>query len=125
MVCIAMQAHLGLQHICPLHPSNLRCFSILAETYVISVHGPAGEMGILQSAPDRAVDVDFRLVLEFLCDEFADCSGASARGFHYATRDRCMAGARPLNLGAAEARDTIEELEGKYRSSEVPHQTHL
>ena len=124
MVCIANASCLVIKHICPHHNLIYRAFT-LADTYVISVHGPAGQMGILQSAPDRTVDVDFRHVLEFLCDEFADCSGASARGFHYATRDRCMAGARPLNLGAAEARDTIEELESKYRSAEVPYQTLL
>ena len=59
------------------------------------------------------LDMEFRLILEFLCDEFAECSGASDRGFRYAARDRCMAGAVSLKLGAAEARDTIEELEGK------------
>ena len=68
---------------------------------------------MLQSDPKRTLDSEFRLVLEFLCDEFAECSGASDRGFRYAARDRCMVGAGFLSLRAAEARDTIEKLEGK------------
>lgn len=59
------------------------------------------------------LDMEFRLVLEFLCEEFAECSGASDRGFRYAARDRCMAGVGSLRLSVAEARDTIEKLEGK------------
>lgn len=75
-------------------------------------------MGILQSTPDRSADVDYRLVLEFLCNEFAACSGATDQGFHYATRDRCMMGASPLELSTAEPGKTIEQLEGKFNHPE-------
>ena len=84
------------------------------DQYVLSIQGPAGTFATVNSNPEYSIGHNFKHVLEFLCADFADCTGATSQGLYHMVRGSCYAGAAEKMMAAKQARGAIVDLEGMY-----------